>query len=553
MQWLVDLITKDSTAHTVLILGLAVFPGIWLGTISLKGVKIGIAGVLFSGLIIGTFGLPLDTHVLHFIREFGLILFVFSIGLQVGPGFFANFKDSGFTFNLYALAVVMLGVGVAVIEKFWFGIPVDAMVGILSGAVTNTPGLGAAQQALKDIPDLVSTASSHSGTGYAVAYPFGIMGIIITMLLVRYFFKVKITEEAERFKLDLKGSQEQLKTYTVEVRNPMIVGKTIGELATHLQDGVVVSRHFREGLAQVAHDSGTIEEGDLLHIVCTKQGLEKALTLIGSVSSTDLRKTPSDIVVWKVLVSRLLGGLSLRQLRFKERHGVIITRVLRAGTEILPTPELNLQIGDQITVVGAQEKLKVFSKELGDSKASLLHPNILPIFLGIVLGILLGSVPIMIPGLPSPVKLGMAGGPLVIALLMGFKRSIGPLHFHLPESVGMFMREFGILLFLAAVGLSSGENFLKSLMEGTGFQWMFAGVAITLIPLLVVGFVARSRGMNFLSLSGLLAGSMTDPPALGYANSLSSSQAQSTAYASVYPFTMFLRIMSAQIFVMICI
>jgi len=274
---------------------------------------------------------------------------------------------------------------------------------------------------------------------------------------------------------------------------------------------------------------------------------------VGGVSSTDLKKTPSDIVVWKVFVSKTSNNHSLRQYRFKERYDVVVTRILRSSTEIIPTPDISIHVGDQLTIVGTLENLKKVSKELGDSKSALHHPNLFPVFLGIVLGIVLGSIPIAIPGLPSPVKLGMAGGPLLVALLMGFKRSFGSYSFHIPENIGLFMREFGILLFLAAVGLSSGNNFFKALINGTGFQWMMFGALITLLPILIVGIIAHLRGINYLSLAGLLAGSMTDPPALGYASSLSSSQAQSTAYASVYPLTMFLRIMTAQLFVMLCV
>lgn len=552
-QWFVDLILKDSTAHTVFVLGLAIFPGIWLGNIAVRGIKIGVAGVLFSGLLIGSLPLPFNDHVLHFIREFGLILFVFSIGLQVGPGFFSNFKESGLRLNTYAAAIVLLGMGIALIIKFWFNIPVDVMVGILSGAVTNTPGLGAAQQALKEIPQYAETSSVLSGTGYAVTYPFGIMGIIITMILIKKFFNIKIEQEAKQFQSQAQGENDAVMTYTVEITNPMVVGKTIGDLGKLLSGDIIISRHFRAGLVKVAHENDTIELGDLIHFVCTKANLERALTLVGGVSVTDIRRTPSDILVWKILVTKTMARQSLAQYRFRERFDVVVTRVLRHDTEIIPSPTLILQVGDQLTAVGQVENLKQVSKELGDSKSTLVHPNLMPVFLGIVFGVILGSVPLFIPGLPTPVKLGMAGGPLLVALIMGYKGSVGNIHFQLPHNVRLFMREFGIMLFLAAVGLSSGENFFKSLMSGTGYTWMLMGACITLIPILLVGFIARKQGLNYLSLAGLLAGSMTDPPALGYANSLSESHGQSTAYASVYPLTMFLRILTAQIFVMICL
>lgn len=551
MQWLIDVILKDSTAHSVILLCLAIFPGIWLGKRNLGGIKLGIAGVLFSGLAIGALNLPLNGHVLHFVREFGLILFVFAIGLQVGPGFFANFRNQGLSLNGYAAAIVLIGVAVAWIEKKILHIPVEAMVGVLSGSVTNTPGLGAAQQALKDAPGLGDAAASLAGTGYAVAYPFGIFGIILTMLLVRWIFKVRLSDEADQFEKDRLGGKDSLQAFTVEVKNPLVIGKSLLEIKDLLDHEVVISRMGRAGQVNIPSEDQLLGEGDLLHVVCSQRVLTRVTSLVGTQSSQDLRKAPSDIAVWQILVSTSRRGKNLAQERFQERLGIRITRVMRVGTELVPTPGLELHVGDQITAVGNIDSLKLFSQELGDSKASLHHPNLLPVFLGILLGILLGAIPIAIPGLPAPVKLGMAGGPLIVALLMGFKGSIGRVSFYLPPTAGIFMREFGILLFLAAVGLGSGNSFVDAIRSGSGWVWMASGVAITLLPLLCVGLWARWRKINYLTISGLLAGSMTDPPALDYANSLSSSQAQSTAYATVYPLTMFLRIMTAQVFVML--
>lgn len=552
MNWLVDLLYKETVAHTVVLLCLAIFPGIWLGNRSLAGIKLGIAGVLFSGLAVGALGLPIDNHVLHFVREFGLILFVFAVGLQVGPGFFANFRDQGLKLNGYAAAIVLLGVGVAVVEKFVLHIPMEAMVGILSGAVTNTPGLGAAQQALKDVPTLSESAVALSGTGYAVAYPLGVFGIILTMLLVRAFFKIRITEETDNFSNSRKMGDAALQTFTVQLRNSLLHNKSLRDILELVGGAMVVSRLSRQGLVSVPTDDTVLQSDDLLHIVCTRTDLNKVTALVGVPAELDLRRVPSDVSARLVLVSKpVSAGETLAQQRFAERLGVRITRIARSGVEFIPDGESQLQVGDQITAVGLAQNLNTFATELGDSQAALEHPNLLPIFMGILCGVVLGSVPITLPGLPAPVKLGLAGGPLVIALLMGFKRRIGSLQFHLPPTAGVFMKDLGILLFLAVVGLGSGQSFFAALREGSGWIWMGTGACITLIPMLLVGVLARLRGMNYLTLSGLLAGSMTDPPALGYANSLSSCQAQSIAYASVYPFTMFLRVLTAQVFVML--
>lgn len=551
MQWFLDLWIKESLAQTLVMLCVAVFPGIWLGNRSVAGIKIGIAGVLFSGLGVGAFGFPLDTHVLHFVREFGLILFVFAIGLQVGPGFFSNFRNQGMALNAYALAIVCLGVGVAVVELKILKIPVEVMVGVLSGAVTNTPGLGAAQQALKDVPTLGEAASALSGTGYAVAYPFGILGIIITMLLVRWFFRVRIESEAELFDENRQQSHG-VQTFTVQLRNPLLQGKSLETVLKLINTSVVVSRLSREGVIRIPEDSVELQLEDLLHVVCAKSDLEKVTSVVGLPVEQDLRTQSSDIAVKHVLVSNsICVGQRLTQMRFPERLGVRMTRIVRGDQEFVPDPFLELNMGDRLTVVGHPDSLKACAQELGDAHQVLEHPNLLPIFLGILCGVLLGSIPIAIPGLPAPVKLGMAGGPLVVALLMGYKRRIGSLSFHISGGASLFMKELGILLFLAAVGLTSGSHLLYALQSGEGWYWMGAGVAITLLPLLIVGFVARLRGLNYLTLSGLLAGSMTDPPALGYANSLSTSNAQAVAYATVYPFTMFLRVMTAQVFVML--
>lgn len=553
MNWFWDLLYKESVAHTVIMLCMAVFPGLWIGKISFGGIKLGIAGVLFSGLLVGALGFPLDSHVIHFVREWGLILFVFAVGLQVGPGFFANFRDRGLIWNAYAGSIVLLGILVAWIELRLFGLPVEAIVGIMSGAVTNTPGLGAAQQALKEVPLLGEQAVVASGTGYAVAYPFGIFGIIITMLLIRWFFRVRIDDEALRQQSESKQTDGELRTFTVQLRNPLMVGKSLSEALALAGSHIAVSRLGRSGKIVVPSDNTILEADDLLHVVCPQDELEKVTAILGNPSDQDLRWGRTEVTARRILVSSVASiTQTVAQLRFSERHSVRLTRVRRSGIDFVPDGKTLLHKGDEITAVGQPDGLRKLAKELGDSQGALEHPDLLSIFLGILAGVVLGSLPIALPGLPAPVKLGLAGGPLLVALLMGYKRSLGPLHFHLPPTATVFMKELGILLFLAAVGLGSGPNFVKALSDGSGWHWMGCGVAITLIPILLVGFVARWKGkLNYLSLCGLLAGSMTDPPALGYANALHSGPAQSLAYASVYPFTMFLRVLGAQVFVIL--
>lgn len=551
MNWIIDLFVKDSVAHTVILVCLAVFPGLWLGNRSFFGIRIGIAGVLFSGLAVGAIGLPMDSHVMHFIREWGLILFVFAVGLQVGPGFFANFRNQGVALNRYAAAIVFLGVGFAALLHYTLHIPLEAMVGILSGAVTNTPGLGAAQQALRDIPSLGETASLVSGTGYAVAYPFGIFGILLTMMLVRKAFGIAVADEAE--KKYAESARAELQTFTVRMRNPLLAERPLADVLHQIGGQIAVSRLGRNGTVIVPKDSEPLALDDLLHVVCQASSLQKVTTLLGTPSGDDLRLAPSHIEVRRILVSSLTTlDQSLAQLRFTERRNVRLTRIRRNGIDFVPDGATRLQLGDQITAVGQSNDLQEVAKELGDSKSTLEHPNLLPVFLGIMVGVLLGSIPLALPGLPAPVKLGMAGGPLLVALFMGFSRRLGSLHFHFPATASHFMKEFGIILFLAAVGMVSGGAFWPALRDGSGWLWMGSGAVVTLLPLLMVGFWARWKGkLDYLSLCGMLAGSMTDPPALGYANSLHPGATQSIAYASVYPLTMFLRVLTAQLFVIL--
>lgn len=553
MSSIIELFTKPSVAHSIILLCLAVFPGLWLGNRSLFGIRLGIAGVLFSGLAVGALTVPMENLVLYFIREWGLILFVFAVGLQVGPGFFANFRNQGMALNRYAVAIVLLGFAMANLLHFALGIPLEAMVGILSGAVTNTPGLGAAQQALNNVPHLGGAAASIAGTGYAVAYPFGIFGILLTMILVRRFFRIRVEDEAR--KKQAEKAQDDLQAFTVRLRNPLLAGKSLSHVLDLLGGKIVISRLGRNGEVRVPRDEELLQLDDQLHVVCHPAALAKVTTLLGTPSDQDLRVATSGIEVRRILVSSTQYlDQNLAHLRFTERRNVRITRIRRNSIDFVPDGNTYLQLGDQITAVGLCNDLQEIAEDLGDSQASLDHPNLLPIFLGIMAGVVLGSIPLNFPGLPAPVKLGLAGGPLLIALLMGFTRRLGPLHFHFPATAAHFMKEFGIILFLAAVGMGSGESFWQALRSGEGWIWMGCGALVTLVPLVIVGFWARWKGgLDYLSLCGLLAGAMTDPPALGYANSLHPGATQSIAYASVYPLTMFLRVLTAQVFVILLV
>jgi putative transport protein len=549
MHWLLDLIYTESIAHTVVLLCLAILPGLWLGARSLGGVKIGLAGVLITGLAIGALGLPLDLDIVRFLREFGLILFVFGVGIQVGPGFFATFRDQGLKLVGLTCGIVGLGVGIAILEMKWFQLPVEAAVGILCGAVTNTPGLGSAQQALRDVLPQSSGAMATAGTGLAVTYPFGILGVILALILIRVTFKINLKDETARIDKERAQNSQEPHTFSVTVTNGDLVGKPATSLDVHAGLALAVSRLLRGDHVLVPRGGETLQLGDVLQIVCAKSDLKAVTAWVGE-PAADLRLMPGDVAVRKVLVSREAGARLLSELRLPERFGTMVTRVLRSGVEFVPQGDIQLHLGDQLTVVGPKEDLHRVAKELGDSPSSLDHPNLLPVFVGIFLGILLGSVPLSLPGLPAPVRLGLAGGPMVVALLMGYRRRAGSMHFYISNGAIQFMREFGILLFLVAVGLESGASFLAAMLNGQGLAWMALGTAVTFVPVFVVGCVARWQGYNYLTITGLLAGATTNPPVLGYANGLAPTQAQSIAYASAYPFAMFLRVITAQVFVL---
>ena len=554
MDWFIQLFVGHSAAHTMIILSLVIALGVAFGHLKLFGISLGIAGVLFSGLAFGHFHLTVNDEIIEFAREFGLILFVYTIGMQVGPGFFASFRRQGLKLNLLAISIVLLGVATAIAIHFLGGVDIPVIVGLLSGAVTNTPGLGAAQQALRerlaDQPDILALP----GMAYAVAYPFGILGIIFTMLLVRFVFRINPDKEAIAFDESHGHKGAQPANYNIAVTNGRLVGQQVRKLASLVQAEFVISRLLRQDRVEVPNAETTLQLGDVLHVVCTPENAEKLSVVVGDVTKeVDVRKVESHLTNRNILVTQnAVVGKSIRELDLMTRYGVAITRINRAGLDLVAKAGSELMIGDRITVVGEESQLKKVSVELGDSLKSLNHPNILPVFIGIIVGVIVGSIPFQIPGVPAPVKLGLAGGPLLVSILLSRLGRVGPVVWYLPLSANLVLREVGITLFLACVGLKSGGKFVETLVHGDGLMWLGLGALITAVPLLIVGFAARSIfKLNYLSLCGLLAGSMTDPPALGFANQIAASDAPSITYASVYATVMFLRILTAQAIVLL--
>lgn len=531
--------------------------GLLLGGLNWRGIGLGIGGVLFAGLFVGHWtsvaGLHLAPEMLEFVREFGLIIFVFTIGIQVGPGFFASLQKAGLQFNLIAASIVILGVATTVALHFLADIPVPALVGLMSGAVTNTPGLGAATQVLKD-SGIPSEVISEASLGYAVAYPFGIIGILLTMIAVRQVLAIRIErEEAEFEATRAKGGSKELPALNVVVRNPNLEGLELGEVPDLYDQGVVVSRLKRGEVLMHPLRSMALHMGDVLHLVGPADKLHAMVLILGEEVDVSLTSTKGTQLSWQrvAVTAQKALGKHIRDLGLEERS-VSISRVTRAGTQLPVEPDLSLQFGDILTVVGAPTDIEAVKPLFGDQVKSLDLVQFSGVFFGILLGVILGSIPIAFPGLPAPLKLGLAGGPLVVAILLSRVGFLGPFVFFMPPVANHALRELGIVLFLSAVGLKAGGQFVQTLIHGPGLAWMLYGMVITLVPLMIVGFVARALyRVNYLSLSGVLAGSMTDPPALAFANGMSSSAAASVGYASVYPLVMCMRILAPQIIVLL--
>ncbi|MCL7781710.1 putative transporter [Pasteurella multocida] len=540
-------------AITISLLALVAVIGLWIGHWKIRGVGLGIGGVLFGGIIVAHFtnqyGLKLDAHTMHFIQEFGLILFVYTIGIQVGPGFFASLRQSGLKLNGFAALIVLLGsLAVIVIHKL-ADVPLDIILGIYSGAVTNTPSLGAGQQILSELG--LTQTTSTMGMAYAMAYPFGICGILLSMWLIRLFFRIKIDDEAKNFLKESGQDKETLGSINVRVTNPNLDGLRLVDIPGFDEKrDVVCTRLKRDEHISVPQANTIIQKGDLLHLVGEIPLLRKIKLVLGEEVDVPLSSFTGDLRSDRIVVTNeKVLGKKIRALGIHQKYGVVISRLNRAGVELVPTANTALQFGDVLHVVGRSEVLNQAVSILGNAQQKLQQVQMLPVFIRIGLGVLLGSIPFHIPGFPVPLKLGLAGGPLVVALILARIGSIGKLYWFMPPSANLALREIGIVLFLAVVGLKSGGNFVDTLVNGSGLEWMVYGIFITFVPLMIVGIVARLYAkMNYLSLCGLLAGSMTDPPALAFANAIKEeSGASALSYATVYPLVMFLRIISPQL------
>lgn len=546
--------TGQPVAGAIAVLCLVVALGLAIGAVKVRSVRLGVAGVLFAGLLASFMGLQPSGEVLHFVREFGLILFVFTIGLQVGPGFLSSLRRQGLSQNLVAGMVVVLGTGLAGLAVWTIGIPKPAAVGLLAGGTTNTPSLAAGEQLLRERMGVTGAgAAAEAGAAYAIAYPGGIIGSIVAMVLAGVVAKRGRHTPGTKVRDPGNPSTPPVSFKNLEVINPNLVGVTIGKLPTTRGGGVVISRHLSGDQIRVPTGSERLALGDVILAVGPEDRLEELALVIGRDSAMNLREFPCDIASRRCVVTRKhMLGRTLESLDVRHRFGVTITRVSRAGCEFTPTPRLTLNYADSVLVVGPEDLLKQFASEVGDAPDTLNHPMLLPIFLGIALGVIVGSVPIVIPGLPGAVKLGLAGGPLIVAIVLANIGRIGPLIWYMPISANFMLREFGIALFLACVGLLSGEAFVRSVMSWQGLVWLGVGAVITLVPLLVGLAVARwVMRWPFATCCGLLAGSMTDPPALAFATSAAGSDAPAVAYATVYPLTMLLRVLCVQVLVLI--
>ena len=539
-------------AHSVLILSLVIAFGIMLAKIKVAGVSLGITWILFVGIVFGHFDMTLNEHLLHFMKEFGLILFVYSIGLQVGPGFFSAFKKGGLTLNLLAMLVVFLGVVITIILHFVTGTPITTMVGILSGAVTNTPGLGAAQQANSDLNGI---DAPEIALGYAVAYPLGVVGIILSLIALKYILRIKTkTEEAEAER-GLGHIQElTVRPISFEIRNEAIDGKKIKDIRPLMNRDFVISRvRYHDGQeTELANSDTVLHLNDKILVISTPKDIEAISVFFGKQIDMQWEQLDKKLISRRILITKPeLNGKMLSQLKIRNNFGASITRVNRSGVDLVAAPQLQLQMGDRVTIVGSELAVSHAEKVLGNSMKRLDHPNLIPIFLGIALGCILGSTPFVFPGIPQPVKLGLAGGPLIVSILIS---RFGPQYkmiTYTTMSANLMLREIGISLFLACVGLGAGKGFVETVIYDGGYVWVGYGVIITIVPLLIAGLVGRYVfKLNYYTLIGVLGGSTTNPPALAYSNDLTSCDAPAVGYATVYPLTMFLRVLTAQMLIL---
>lgn len=557
MDWLINLFTTtDSVAHIVLLYAIVIAVGVYLGKIKIGGISIGVTFVLFAGIAAGHIGFTAPTNILSFLQEFGLILFVFMIGLQVGPGFLESFRKGGITLNLLSTVMVVLNVIVMFACYYIFfdtsdpkNLPI--MVGTLYGAVTNTPGLGTANETLYSIFDKGEVPQIASG--YACAYPLGVLGIIGATIAIKYIFGIKLEKEEEELAKEEEDNDDVKPHFMdLEVTNLYLEGKTLAQVHNFLNRDFVCSRILHDGHVSIPNGSTIFHIGDKLFVVCAENDAEAIIAFIGPTINVDWKKQDEPMVSKRILVTRSsINGKTLGQMHFSSAYGVNVTRVTRQGMDLFAIPSLSLQVGDRIMVVGPEDAVNRVAAVMGNSIERLDAPNIATIFVGVFIGILFGSIPVAIPGIPVPIKLGIAGGPLIIAILIGRYGYKVHLVTYTTTSANMMLREIGLMLFLASVGIKAGDGFLETVIQGDGVKYVYTGFLITIIPILIIGIIARKKyKFNYFTIMGMIAGTYTDPPALAYANSICSKEAPSIGYSTVYPLSMFLRIFTAQIIVL---
>ena len=557
-----ELFYGTGVAHTILMLAFVIGIGLYLGRFKVKGISLGSTWILFIGILVGHLGFRANPEALAFVKDFGLILFVFSIGLQVGPGFFHSFKSGGVKLNLLALMNVLLAVGVTVAISAITGEGLSTMVGVMSGAVTNTPGLGAAQQTLIDTsvsagadPLTAASGAASLASAYAVAYPIGVIGVILVILVGKAVFKIDHKKEQEALQ-EADNAQDRARRMHVQVENPAVFGKKLGEIFREIQCEFVVSRIMKGEEILFPEQETILEEGDKLLIVTSNHEVDKVRFIFGQeipMHQQDWIVKDHNMVTRRIVVTKSsLTGKTLRQLNFRSAYGVSVTRIIRSGVEIVASPDLYIQVGDGLMCVGTQANIEHLAKKVGNSNDALSKPNLVPIFLGIVVGVIFGSIPFAIPGIPQSIKLGLAGGPLIIAILLGH---FGPKHkitTYVTASANLMIREIGISLFLAAVGIGAGANFWSSIVGG-GYRWILYGALITIVPLCITFLVGKLCKLNFYQICGLISGSCTNPPVLAFSQGMYGTNYTSVYYATVYPLSMFLRVLVAQVLILIAI
>ena len=546
------MLAQGPVAQAILALSIVAAAGLALGSLGVAGVRLGTAGVLFAGIFFGQLGMQIDERILEFVRDFGLLLFVYTVGLQVGPGFFSSLKQRGLLLNSLGAAIVLLGGLMVAGFRFLFHFPVPVIGGLFAGATTNTPSLAAAQAALQGFTRPNPASSDLLGMAYAVAYPFGIVGIILTMLLVRKIFSIDVEFEARNVALSAQASERIPDYIDLEVTNPNVDGLALRDLPFAAEAGVVFSRLLRGGNVTVPEDDSVVRLGDGLRLVGPKARLLQFEPVMGRKSSVDIKSVPSDLTTGHLYVTkRQVLGKGLGELNFESAYGAVVTRITRADVEFAANDRVRLQFGDSLFVVGSENGVSQVGELVGNKPKVLDHPHVLPVFVGVLLGVILGSLPIVLPGMPAPVRLGLAGGPLLVALVLSQVGRLGPLIWYLSPAANLVLREIGIVLFLACVGLKSGSRFLDVLLSGSGVYWMAAGAVLTFVPLVIVGIVARKFfKLDYPTLCGVLAGSMTDPPALAFATGVTKSDQPLVAYAAVYPLIMILRVFIVQVLIL---